>query len=1061
MDSRVGAASGRSWTHEHVLLGVLTVTLAACCWLISAGPGVEEGHQPWRTGSVLRVLTNLMALDFQYPTSRGTEIKWLIQGLGAAAALLVGAAAWYANTRQDAEETDELSPLPGAGQGDSGSRRGPSLTPAGVAQLALVVFAAWAMLSARWAPWPEVAFGEGVRQLIMTIWAIALGQTLSRRGARKAAAALAAVLAITAVLGIWYRLERNPYQRLKFPIGNPIFLAACLLPGITLSVSGLLAALSGLLRGCVRSGTAIRAATVRERFPPVRADRFLTGAALKRLLTHRAAGAPAGAWAGAGWLAIGSALGLIALCWAFKLTDSRGPQIGLIVGFVVAACVWATGRLRRGLLLAILVSVIVAAGYLSLFGWPDFVTRRLDTVTLRFYSWSYAIHLFLGQPFVGRGQAAYMLLAQSLSSPHAEYAPSVFPGHLMGHAHNEWLEILADLGAVGFALMMVGLGATFWAAAVAMRHARGEGMGRATVFGLLAAFVGIVVSEATGVALRMPGLPVIFYTVIGLIWASARDDDTPASCVARYGRSVRLAVLSGAVVVSVVIGTLVLWDWQGALADRAVTTHTLKYRWDEALRQAQIAKRWRLVVEGRLSAENQYNFVAYRAAAHRFQQLRDMMSRLEDPGRPSAHTLQLAREDSAVFNAYAQRCIESGQQLLSRMPHYPYVAGRVASVWLLKQQMEAAERQLGLRQEVHSYVPTAREWLRAEYQRDRLDPHASLRLFQLSGDQPLTEQLDLLRLPLRRGPWIRADGPGEESQGKLALDLFGEFELALAALAQKPGYPQWMDTRVAQARTCLTLPEVAAWPDRYAPETLRLAARAKKLNRRFTEAVSLTSDAVRLSEKLVRRFPELVSYALIDQSRYLLLAHPDEPERAVAACRQAIARWPASGDRKRGAALRRSLALYLLAAGNEPEARQCLATLEPRLSGRDLDRLIGYGLGELCQKMGAAFGPTRRPRWFNDRLQRYLELVPDWADGRFFAAYVAFEVGDAETGFAHLEAMAPLMDEPSQMARIVLSLLQRFPENQALHTFARTRFGFVPSSTQPAATAPTATGPMS
>jgi len=327
----MGAASGHSSTHECVMLGVLTVTIAACCWLISAGQGMEEGHQPWRTGSVLRVLTNLMALDFEYPTSRGTEIKWLIQGLGAAAALLVGAVAWYANTRRDAEEAGELARPPDAAGAGLGSRKGSILTPAGVAQLALVAFAAWAMLSALWAPWPEVALGEGIRQLIVIIWAIALGRTLSWRGVRSAAVALAAVLAVTAVLGVWYRLERNPYQRLKFPIGNPLFLAACLLPGITLSVSWLLAPLSRLLR----SG--------RETAPIADGGPDEPGA-------RRAAGAPAGVRGDAWWLAIGAALGLIALVWAFKWTDSRGPQIGLIVGLIAAACVWATGRLRRGLL---------------------------------------------------------------------------------------------------------------------------------------------------------------------------------------------------------------------------------------------------------------------------------------------------------------------------------------------------------------------------------------------------------------------------------------------------------------------------------------------------------------------------------------------------------------------------------------------------------------------------------------------------------------------------------------------------------------------------------------
>ena len=40
------------------------------------------------------------------------------------------------------------------------------------------------------------------------------------------------------------------------------------------------------LRGRARSETAIRAVTVRERFPRSRNNRFLTGAALKRVVTH-------------------------------------------------------------------------------------------------------------------------------------------------------------------------------------------------------------------------------------------------------------------------------------------------------------------------------------------------------------------------------------------------------------------------------------------------------------------------------------------------------------------------------------------------------------------------------------------------------------------------------------------------------------------------------------------------------------------------------------------------------------------------------------------------------
>jgi len=217
--------------HERILLVTVALTLAGVCWLISSSQGAEAGHIPWRSGSLLRAVTTLMALNFEYPTPRGVEVKWLIQSLGAAVGLLVATTAWYVR-RQDqnyieATPTTDTRPA----DGPRGLRHRP---PWDLAQLLLLGFTGWMFLSAVWSPWPEAARGEGVRQLIFVVWAVALGRTLGRRGVRQSAMIMVVVLAFTAVIGIWYYYERNPQQRLKFPIGNPIFMAACLLPGITL-----------------------------------------------------------------------------------------------------------------------------------------------------------------------------------------------------------------------------------------------------------------------------------------------------------------------------------------------------------------------------------------------------------------------------------------------------------------------------------------------------------------------------------------------------------------------------------------------------------------------------------------------------------------------------------------------------------------------------------------------------------------------------------------------------------------------------------------------------------
>ena len=307
--------------YERLMVVVFVATLAATCWLISSGPGVEAGHIPWRPGSILRAITGLMALDFQYPTLRGVEVKWLVQGLGAAFALMAGMAGWFLASRQAETDRAELSPTEITERNLAVTPD--KLTPANVAQGALLLFAGWTILSGLWSPWPTAALGEGLRQLTLAIWAIALGRTLGRRAVGQAAASMAVVLAVTAGIGIWYFFERNPYQRLKFPIGNPIFMATCLLPGITLVIGGILGTVS----------------------------RWWTGSELGAGVSTELA-----RWGRVDWAkAAAAVVGLFALCWALKLTDSRGPadrpdrrpdRGGLCVGSRPAAAIPVVGHRR-------------------------------------------------------------------------------------------------------------------------------------------------------------------------------------------------------------------------------------------------------------------------------------------------------------------------------------------------------------------------------------------------------------------------------------------------------------------------------------------------------------------------------------------------------------------------------------------------------------------------------------------------------------------------------------------------------------------------------------------
>jgi len=1014
---------------NRVMVVLVAATVAGCCLLLSAGEGVEEGHQAWARGSLLRVLTRLMALDFQYPTRQGVEIKWLVQYLGTAAAIVASAAAWRARLRQREEwllEVDKRATVSAATRDGSVTRRSfLPLSAAVLAQTAFIGLALFAMLSALWAPWPQAAFGEGVRHLIAVSWAVALGYGLDRRGALRATLAMVVVLVISAAIGIWYHIERNPYQRLKFPIGNPIFMAACLLPGITLACAGLLHALAVAWRG--------------PRSPANAADVVGTNVQSATPAAHPHRGL---------WLVAGlSVAAMIILCWAFAWTRSRGPLLGLLIGSMLALGALLWPRHRRAILVGVLVLALAAVMLVRGCGWPGLVTGRMETVMLRVFAWSYALDMFQARPLVGHGQAAYILLVQQRASADAQDHPLVFTGDLMGHAHNEWIEILAELGLIGLALAAVGLAATWACGAMAMHRARQPG-DRWLCFGLLAGFGAIVVCEATDVGLRMPGLPAIFYTTIGLIWALYRAERPKGETTAAIHPIGRTAVLVGAVIAGGTVMAVANKDWQGALADREVTPLMERGQWEQALERAEEARHGRLSVEARLSAEYQLNLASYLAAEDRFGRLRSMLARLPGDAAPGNHILELTQEDSQALTQYAQVCMASGQRLLELMPGYPKVAGHMAAVLLLKQQMEEVEQHLGLRPEARSYLAAARDLTMLEYARNPLDPQVALQLFELSGDEPIEKRVDILRPPLRSGPVSLQQPPPGFSMfdGDMRVDLFGEFELAIAAVLQERDCEPLLNHLGEQARLALQSGGTEAWPDPYLPESLRLAARAFKLNRQLPEAAALAALAAQASEFIVDRFPAAVSNALIDQANYLLLGYPDErPLRARAVWQEAMARDPVKPGSWRYGRLVRAEALLLLAEGDEASARGRLLSLAPDMPSATLDRLVGLGCHELCRIFGYAFAPSERPTWFADRLHRNLELLPDHVESHLLAAYLAASDNREDDVIRHLEIAEQHASETQLVYQAAQALLQRFPESPRLRAHLESRL-----ATQPA-----------
>ncbi|MBN1491622.1 MAG: O-antigen ligase family protein, partial [Phycisphaerae bacterium] len=548
---------------EKLLLIVVAATLTGALLLLSAGQGSEPGQKPWRADSGLHFVTRLLNFDYAFPTPKGVTVKRLARGAGAAAALVLAAVMWV---RRHSESID---PFPVRGQPIETApvarpqRWTDAVTAADGAQLALLAFVAWSFISALWAPWSAVALGESALLAMGAVWAMCLGRCLSRRGAVAGTLILLALLVLTAVIGLWYYYERNPVQRLKFPIGNPLFMAACLLPGVVVAF-------------CLGVGSARKAVLAR-------CERCTVGA-------------------------MAALLALAPLCWALRLTDSRGAMLGSGVGLWAAAYVCARGIWRWLLVGLGLVGIVLAAGFFQ-HRMTDLEGGRGASMRTRIYGWRYAGELFLARPVQGLGQGGYSLQAETLSFADAENDPLAFPGDRFTHAHNEWLETLADLGAVGITLLAMAFGLTFWGCRHVVQARAGTLEGWCYV-GLIAAMAALAAEEATNVALRLPGLPVVWYTVLGLIWALMRREARPAQRAVPFAKPV---LWSGAALAVALAAGLLMWsvrNWHGALAQARVAELLNRQQWLQAQTAAIVGR------QGRLGADEVADSLAQKLFCH-------------------------------------------------------------------------------------------------------------------------------------------------------------------------------------------------------------------------------------------------------------------------------------------------------------------------------------------------------------------------------------------------------------------------------------------------------------
>jgi hypothetical protein len=218
-----------------VMIVVVTLTLAGGYFLLSrrvahtGGRAVEGRPNPCAAA--------LLCLNYQFPTINAGDIKCYLLGMGVAVALTALGITAFVKVRDasvvsidqgDVESFDEL------GARYRSHNRFPLLV---AAQLLAVLYVLWSFASVRWSQAPEIAMAGSTLLAIQFLWALVLANTVGAVGVRYIVRGFLVITLATSLVAVWYYYGRNPTLRAKFPFGNPTFLSACLIPGITLALA--------------------------------------------------------------------------------------------------------------------------------------------------------------------------------------------------------------------------------------------------------------------------------------------------------------------------------------------------------------------------------------------------------------------------------------------------------------------------------------------------------------------------------------------------------------------------------------------------------------------------------------------------------------------------------------------------------------------------------------------------------------------------------------------------------------------------------------------------------
>lgn len=969
-----------------VMLVVATLALAANCWLTSAAkPTVlPDGAKEWRADSLMLAVVELLNLNYAQPTPKGVAVKSLATTCAAGIGVLIAGVVIAARSGglDRVEQSDTVIDL-GQQAGDRQTAKDSKkhIDPVAAGQLMLAVTVSWALASALWSPTPGFALNAAILFAAQAAWAFALSVVVNRRMATYIAYLLIAIVAVTGLLAILYHGERNPILRASYPIGNPILLSTYLGVGITMSL-----ALIPQVAGDIASKRRMR---------------------------------------GAMRLILAIIVIAIAVC-ACYLSYSRGPVIGVAIG-ALAIPFLLLNRQGKLIVSGIALTLLIAVAVLAVYGRDGASpTGRNTTIRVRLYAWSYALDLLGRHPITGLGQGGFTLQGDALAATQVERDPAALMDRI-SHAHNEWIQVGAELGVVGMVTMVGGLILTLYAGALAV--SRRTGAQRWVLVGLVAALVSAIVAESTGVALRVEGFSLVFYTLVGLIWVLAGRDASWFDVLSRRKSFAGLALIAS-IAVGLVFAESGRRDFSAARAagdaksaleneQPAKAVELLQSRTEHRLRPVRRLTAQRLLAQAHLGFADQLQ-------ARCFRRINMAMS-----GSADGPLLGLAHQDRA--DCMAQ--IEKGEALVRRIQIA--APDGFSTGWIdagLKRIRAAFAQADGDASAADLHRRSAAAALLGQLRRNPFVPAvASAYVLTAATDIELSEVLTMLAKPLRvnRIPATYAD--------------------ILANIEYDPRFAQQVELIKATARDCAQL-DYAQWPDPWAPEKLRLIGAAYFSTNRLADAVEALQFADSLYPKLDLPAALAAASCKAERADAVFATDPTAPDKAIEIAEQARRSAPNSQP---GRALQSDLdarmVIYHLAADREDHAREHAMSAGLVGDPQQIDAYLGRAYVSLGYELFNFFerrDPEPLARWS----KRALELNDQQEGGWFLAADVALLTANEARAVQCIREVIKQSSDPQNIVALVERARRALPDSDAIKQISdqmREELGLPPEQSNP------------